>query len=372
MELTLKQKQALEIYERLGSYNAGGKELGMSRQAFTAIVNTAFKNKAMHADAEPGYYKDSAILEDGDGNVMLRWKKPDADNIEKIALEMIDGLNRVIPRIPRTKMPKIERGAPDRMNAYVFGDSHVNMLAWSPECPTGDWDISIALARHLAAMNDLIDRAPLAATGLLLTLGDLLHNDSLKPFTAHGTQVDVDGRLGKGWDALVAMIRGMIDRMLLKYKHVTYSCVRGNHSETLELILAKTMAIAYEKEPRVTILDNTCKHIPYVWENNFLCMTHGNTLNDQKKANIAVGMYRDLHGAAKFTHLLSGHVHHARQVEISGVLVETFPALPTPDAWHTGAGFITADQSATVLSYHKGGGITERTTSFPRIDMRKK
>lgn len=312
-----------------------------------------------------------STLYDADGQVKLRWVKTTEarKEIAQIVSELVLGMKAEIPVTPAIPEPVLPRYAEDRMNTYVFGDSHVNMLSWMPE--TGaDWNQEIALQRHLAAMQDLISRAPSAEEAVLALMGDLLHHDSLKPMTANGTLVDVDGRLGKGWDSVVIMIRGMIKMMLEKYKKVTLVILRGNHSETLELILCKSMMLLYENEPRLEILDNTCKHIPYVWGNNFQLFTHGDKLNEQKKANIAVGMFRKQHGNATFTHVLSGHVHHATQRELSGVLVETFAALPSPDAWHTEAGFVTADQAANVLSYHRQGGITERTTSFPRIDMR--
>jgi len=372
-EVTERQKQALELYEQYGSYLKGAKEMGISPSPFTRLVKKAKRNLLDEEYASPGqsikgfsYLRD---CRDEPNDKIIEWVKTDRVKEEMMEAvdDIIEGLNKKIPRIKKVKKPKLSKQADDRLNGFVFGDSHINMLAWNKECPLGDWDIDIALARHLNAMNDLITRAPTAKTGFLATLGDLLHHDSIKPFTTEGTHVDTDGRLGKGYDAVVMMIRGMLDQMLELHEHVYYMCIRGNHCKTLELILAKTIAIAYEKEPRLTVLDNTCDHMLFTWGKNCLVFTHGDKLNDQKKADIVVSMFKQAHGAANFSHLLSGHVHHETQKRISGVLVETFPALPTPDAWHTAAGFITSDQSATVLSYHKQGGITERVNHFPRI-----
>lgn len=59
--------------------------------------------------------------------------------------------------------------------------------------------------------------------------------------------------------------------------------------------------------------------------------THGDKLNEQRKADIVTSMFRKQHGEATFSHVLSGHNHHATQRDVSGVLVETFPVLPVPD-----------------------------------------
>jgi len=81
------------------------------------------------------------------------------------------------------------------MNVFVFGDPHLNMYSWAQET-RADWDQDIAMKQHLGAMLDMNERAPNADLGILATMGDLFHSDSLKDATASGTPVDVDGRLG--------------------------------------------------------------------------------------------------------------------------------------------------------------------------------
>lgn len=369
-----------QVAAALESYNKGDTLESIHQSTGVSLRTLRRWIRAAGHQAKPGIEAQRAALKQdpygystlygAEGEVKLQWVKTDKgkQEVREIVEEIIEGMEAQIPQIGKIKLPKVSRAAKDRMNVHVFGDSHVNMLSWHPETQQS-WDMDIALERHITAMKDLIDRSPDAEVGVLATMGDLLHADSLKPFTASGTNVDVDGRLGKGWDCVIIMLRAMIEMMLKKYKRVVLVILRGNHCETLELVLCKSMTMLYEKEPRLEVLDNTCRHIPLVWESNFLCFTHGDRLNDQKKADIAVSMFRKEHGNAKFTHVLTGHVHHASQKEVSGTLVETFPALPSPDAWHVESGFVTSDKSASVLSYHAGGGITERTISFPRIDM---
>jgi len=372
-DITARQQEAMELYDKHRSYRAAAREMGISAAAFRRLTVRAQAQINKTKGLPPGQdLKGVSFLRDcrhEDNDKIVEWVKSDKIRmaLDETAQEIIEGLRKQIPRIKKTKKPKLKKIVEDRMNGFVFGDSHINMLAWNKECPLGDWDIDIALARHLDAMNDLILRAPPAKIGFLATMGDLLHHDSIKPLTTEGTQVDTDGRLGKGYDSAITMLRGMLDIMLQIHEHVYYICVRGNHCKTLELILAKTIAIAYENEPRLTVLDNTCEHMLFEWEQNCLVFTHGDKMNDQKKADIVVSMFKQAHGRAAHSHLLSGHLHREAQVRVSGVLVETFAALPMPDAWHTAAGFVTSDQSATVLSYHKQGGITERTTHHPRI-----
>jgi UDP-2,3-diacylglucosamine pyrophosphatase LpxH len=255
------------------------------------------------------------------------------------------------------------------MNNIVIGDPHLDMYASKDE--TGhDWNLEIACERHLKAVLGLLKRAPAADTGMLTILGDSLHRDSLKALTpASGNLVDVSSRVSRAIKYATRLFRAMIIEMLKNHKKVVVVFVRGNHSETLELCLRDMLEIAFEKNKRVDVLENTSKHIPYSFGRNFLLCTHGDRLNDQKKADIAVSMFRDQHGAAKFTHVLSGHVHHSSVKEVSGCYIETFQALPTPDAWHTESGYVTSDQSVSMLTYHRQGGIVSRLNEYPRIYM---
>ena len=253
------------------------------------------------------------------------------------------------------------------MNCFVFGDAHLNMRAWGKECMGNDWDLKIGIQRHRDAILDLIENALPAGFARFISLGDLLHNDGLRAQTFAGTDVDTDGRMGLALDETVLLMRYVLDLMLTKYARVEGVFARGNHPPTMELVIAKMLAIAYEKEHRITIIDNTQKHIPLAWEKNFQLVTHGDKLNHQKKADIATSVYREQHGAANFTHVLSGHLHHHDSKSVSGVKSEIFEVLPTADAWHTESGFVTSDQSACVIRYHKHGGIADQHFFNPRF-----
>jgi len=148
----------------------------------------------------------TSILYDADGEVKLQWVKTKTaiEDIEQTVDGIIAGLNSDIPRIKRTKKPKISKADKQFMNSYVFGDPHINMYAWARE--TGaDWDVKIAVQRHIEGMVDLISNSKPAHTGRLISLGDLLHNDSIRPVTLMQTAVDVDGRMSMAIDEAVKL-----------------------------------------------------------------------------------------------------------------------------------------------------------------------
>jgi len=372
------QIKCLEAIIKEGSQRKAAIATGKNQRSIARVMASIKRNAAKHGyDPENGLdrpvspdmgWRGTSTLFGDDGQVKLQWvkSKPGVENEAEALKEFIEGLREDIPKYKKTKKPKF--ASTDLMNVIVFGDLHLNMYSYSPE--TGaDWDQEIATKQHRLAMLDMVKRIPMADVGVLATMGDLLHSDSLKDATASGTPVDVDGRLGLALNNAAILIRMMIDEMLKTHKEVKYVCVRGNHSPTLELTIAMMIRIAYENEPRVDVVDNTMKHIPLVYGKNFLLFTHGDKLNHQKKADIAVSLFRQQHGAAKFSHVLSGHVHHRDSKDVSGVLVETFPALPVPDAWHFESGYVTANRSAETVTYHKDGGISGRTITNPRFFM---
>lgn len=373
------QLNVLNTYISEGSYAKAGQVLGINKSTVGEIITKIRQRAALagvapesgltHQTATGFTTKRISTMYDADGEITSQWhiQEPDKANFEEMILSIVKGLCSEIPKYEPVEKPEVVSS--EFMNDIIIGDPHLDMLAYDKEVGS-DWDSEIAYEQHKIAVLNLLNRAPAANTGMLTILGDSLHRDSMKALTpGSGNLVDVDGRLGRSLENAVRLFRSMVNSMLSKHKNVVVNFIRGNHSETLELALRMMLTIAYENEPRVAVLDNTSKHIPFVFGNNFLLTTHGDKLNDQKKADIAVGHFRSQHGAAKFTHVRCGHVHHASLKEVSGCLVETFQALPTPDAWHYESGYVTSDQSVSMLTYHKAGGIVSRLLEYPRIFM---
>ena len=375
IELTDRQREVWELHKEGLNNCAIGRKLDVTEGTVRGHLTAAYA-KAELSDSQPGFTVKGRTTLIKDGVTVLEWVKTHKEKEDKATqglTEVIDqilkGLRDTVPRMSKTKRPKLSANQDDYMNSFVFGDEHLNMRAFREECMGNDWDLKIAIERHREAMLQLISNALPARFARLISLGDLLHNDSMRPQTFAGIDVDVDGRMGLALDQAVLLLRYMIDLMLTIYQEIEVVLARGNHPPTMELAISKMITIAYEKEPRVTVIKNEPKHIPLVWEKNFQLITHGDRLNPQKKADIATSVYRAQHGAANFTHILSGHLHHKDQKSLSGCLTEVFEVLPTPDCWHTESGFVTSDQSASVLRYHKNGGIIDRHEYNPRFYM---
>ncbi len=367
--LTDMQSKVWELMKKGMSQRDIAEKLGKGKSTIQSHCSAISKKMTKHP-TNPLFNVDkmSELIDNRTGESVMTWYKSskEVEDMTNLVDSIIERVKSELPALPKTTKPSNKKRK-DLFNAFYLGDPHMNMLSWARE--TGrDWDLNIALKHHDAAMADLLSRAPIASEGMLCTLGDLFHNDSLKAITpGSGNVVDVDGRLMKSWDATILMVERILQQMLKKYDHVHYICVPGNHSETLERVFSACLKMAFRKEKRLTVHDNAKKHIPFTWEKNFILATHGDRLTGQKKADIAVAKYREEHGNAKFTHVVSGHLHHTEQKELSGALVEIFSVLTPPDAWHMEGGYVTARQAAHQVTYHKEGGIYCRSETNPRI-----
>lgn len=72
------------------------------------------------------------------------------------------------------------------------------------------------------------------------------------------------------------------------------------------------------------------------------------------------GMGMESDGAAIAT-LLTGHVHNRRQLELPGVMWETFRTLAPADAWANAAGY-RAGRDMTSITFHAEHGEIGRST----------
>ena len=359
------KKDILEQYAKGLTQDQIATKLKCAQSTVSQHLSNA-KRKAERDGMDPGYVLRGKSVYDTETHT---WTKTERDREFEIQTlhNIAEALANKLPKFSKIIRPKVDRLGEGYKNTFIFGDPHINMYTHGRECGA-NWDTKIAIKRHTIAMRDMICRAPPSIDATLVTTGDIFHSDSLKAITPEGGNiVDIDGRLVPAAEKTVEMLRLFMTWMLQIYRNVDVVIIPGNHSPTLERMLAIMLRIAAENEPRLNIIDNTAKHIPLVWEKNFQLFTHGDRLTKQKKADIATAKFRKEHGSANFSHCISGHLHHYEADTISGVFVEIYEVLCPADAWHNEGGFVTADHSATVLRYHHNGGISDRITSNPRF-----
>ena len=269
---------------------------------------------------------------------------------------------------PCRKPPKTMKHDPDLMASIWIGDSHYGMYAHAPETKHSDYDSQKAYDLMCAAIDDLVERAPAAETGLLVDVGDYTHSNSSLNQTFKGTAVDVDTRLGRVMDLAGMGMQYAIRKMLTKFKKVVVVVARGNHNPDVALAIQRITSAFFSTEPRVQVLD-TIGYFHYIeWGKWLIGVNHGDKVKPEKLVQM---MARDMPAAWGRTTCRMwglGHVHHQDVREIDGVLVQKFAALPPPDGWHASMGYSSGQAMQMIVHRKQGGRHSTLIHELPRPD----
>lgn len=306
----------------------------------------------------PGYaVKGTSTLYGDDGSVRAQWVKTTADQqaqqeaIEAALAALVADLPRVAPRKASGLW------STDLLTAYPIGDPHIGMYSWAAE--TGeDWDLELARKVHCSAMDALVQAAPATEQAIIVNLGDALHYDSMEAKTPRsGHMLDADGRYAKVIDVAVMTIRQCIESALAKHKFVHVVNVRGNHDETGAMWLARLLAIAYEREPRVTVDVTPSVFNYYRWGKVLIGMHHGHSCKPDKLPGVMAADRASDWGECSWRYWWQGHIHHESKKEYPGVSVESFNTLAAKDAYANDGGWRSGRTMQAIVLHREHGEV---------------
>lgn len=306
----------------------------------------------------PGYaVKGTSTLYGDDGSVRAQWVKTTAD--QQAQQEAIEAaLTALVADLPRVA-PRKASGvwSTDLLTAYPIGDPHIGMYSWAAE--TGeDWDLELARRVHCSAMDALVQAAPATEQAIIVNLGDALHYDSMEAKTPRsGHMLDADGRYAKVIDVAVMTIRQCIESALAKHKFVHVVNVRGNHDETGAMWLARLLAIAYEREPRVTVDVTPSVFNYYRWGKVLIGMHHGHSCKPDKLPGVMAADRASDWGECSWRYWWQGHIHHESKKEYPGVSVESFNTLAAKDAYANDGGWRSGRTMQAIVLHREHGEV---------------
>lgn len=319
----------------------------------------------------PGYaVKGTSTLYGDDGSVRAQWVKTTADQqaqqeaIETALAALVADLPRVAPR----KASGV--WSTDLLTAYPIGDPHIGMYSWAAE--TGeDWDLELARKVHCSAMDALVQAAPATEQAIIVNLGDALHYDSMEAKTPRsGHMLDADGRYAKVIDVAVMTIRQCIESALAKHKFVHVVNVRGNHDETGAMWLARLLAIAYEREPRVTVDVTPSVFNYYRWGKVLIGMHHGHSCKPDKLPGVMAADRASDWGECSWRYWWQGHIHHESKKEYPGVSVESFNTLAAKDAYANDGGWRSGRTMQAIVLHREHGEVARSRVNSAMFEER--
>lgn len=251
--------------------------------------------------------------------------------------------------------------ANDKMNAFVWGDPHIGLLAHARE--TGaNFDLKIAVADLEKSAKLLVRKMPMAGTALFLETGDLWHAENDKQVTPRGgNKLDVDGRKAKILEAGLGCTRAMIDTLLRTHEKVVVAIVPGNHDPDAAIHTRIWLDAVYENCDRIEILDNADPYIYWRWESNFFMFTHGDKrVKPQELGEIMLADRPMDVGQCKHRRAFTGHVHHKNVAEFRTFRWESFNSLCSGDFWHHSEGY-RSERLVEGITFHARFGEDGRS-----------
>lgn len=357
-------QSAVDAVNRFITVSAAARALNLAR---STVDNQLRAARRMGIEPDPQRFvraaevKAASTLYGPDGEIKLQWLKTEAQtrNPEQWA-EYLKDVFSGVDRVKRIELKKMTRRK-DLMTVYPIGDHHVAMYAWAEE--TGDdYDIKVADKLLTSAMAHLVEQSEPCEQALIVNVGDFFHVDNLKNETARsGNSLDVDTRYAAMIRAGIKMLRVCIELALEKHANVKIINAIGNHDDIGSLWLSLALSLLYEKNPRVQIETSPSKFHYHQFGNVLIGVTHGDTGRPEKLAGVMAADRPDMWGTTKFRYWITGHVHHRTQVELPGVMWETFRTLAARDAWAHSRGY-RAGRDMTCIRFHAEFGEVGRNT----------
>lgn len=290
-----------------------------------------------------------------DGETERQWIKTiagEVDPVQILRLAFADG----IPVEPLIAEPADRDD--DLLAVYGLGDPHIGMLSWSDE--TGEnFDLAIAERHIFEAVDRLARVAPAAKTALIVSVGDTLHSDGPRNQTTKGTPVDVDSRTPKMFATTLRAFKRIVYRALERHEEVHVKIARGNHDETLSMLVSISLAEHFEQNPRVHIDTSPAFFHWFRFGANFIGVTHGNRQKPMDMMGVMAATQARDWGETRHRRFYCGHYHHEMSKEVPGVIVDYLPTLAAKEAYAAAHGYIAA-RSMRCDVYHRERGLKNR------------
>lgn len=367
---TPSQTLKLEAANRLGSMRAAAVEMGLTKNAVQDSINRLKRYAStkgyspdhdMTRTVPDGYIvKGVSTYYDKEGKPSAQWVKSSIDRERQD--EMMRAAVAAMSEDVRGTSPLVAGPAQvesDILAIFPIGDPHVGLYVWAKEC--GDaFDLDIARALTLGAVDRLMQSAPNAETAIILLLGDVFHmNDQTNATPGHKHQLDVDSRFVKVLQVGIETYRHAILRALEKYPRVVVKCIPGNHDPQAIWALSLTLSAYFSNDPRVEVDLNPSKFWFYRFGSVLIGSTHGDTCKHEALPGIMACDRAEDWGVTKHRYWYTGHVHSQNVREFPGVVCESFRTLAAKDSYAAGHGY-RAGRDMVCIVHHKDHGEIER------------
>lgn len=359
--MTPKQREALEAVKAHGSIRAAARALNKSSSNVHSLYHQAMRYEALDPSIQVAMaavgMRDAGALHSGwvkTKEASLYFQVPQSgQNVSDVVREAFEGIT------PCPSIPAPEKVSGDLLTTYPLFDCHIGMKAWGKE--TGeDYDTDIAEQRIKDGISRCVAASPASQEALIVIGGDLLHaNDSTNMTPASRHILDVDTRHDRTIDIAIRTMAAAIEMAAQKHGSVTVAVIPGNHDRDAYLAVMFALRERYRLNDRIKVQRQPGDFFVMEWGLVMIAAHHGDKAKAERLVMHMADEWPEMWGRTRHRHYYTGHVHHAKLLDVGGVQVEQFRAITPRDAYAASHAY-SAKSDMQAITYSKTGGEISR------------
>lgn len=365
------QREKLQAIIDCGSVQGAARKLNLHNTTVKEALDKAKKHAQLrgydpahdlnHVLPETLALKGTSTLYHKEKGMMLQWVKTRTDE-EEYKRAILEGIRDALDQYRGQSEPVKHIGFSETETCAVYGmgDAHFGMLADAAETQGADFDSEIAYRVTQGAINYLVNAAPATKEAVFINVGDAIHtDDSTNRTRRSGAQLDVDGRYYRMTKVFVWAMIHAIHRMLEKHETLTMINASGNHDGDTTNWIQLALALYFENNPRVTIVQDPSPYHFYKFGQVLLGVVHGDGAKMEDLPQIMAHLRPQDWGNSKHRRWITGHIHHKTVKEFNGCTVESLNTLAPSDYWHARSGYF-ASREMQCMIFHEDHGLVAR------------
>lgn len=280
------------------------------------------------------------------------------EDIIAIRAEIEDLKTQAKASAPTPSKTKDHKSKSGNLLEINISDAHFGKLAWPKETGSIPYDVQIARAMFIRALDTLLDRVKnFEFEQILFVVGnDLLNSDNAENTTTKGTVVTTDIRYHKTFRTVRFLMQECIEK-LRKIAPVKVLIVPGNHDQLASWHLGDSLECAFAKYSDVEV-DNDPRYRKYhEFGKCMIAFTHGDKGDRTDYPLLIATEQPEMFGRTKFREIHTGHTHETKTQEKHGVRVRVISALTPADDWHSENGYVGNLRTAEAYVWNREQGL---------------
>ena len=254
--------------------------------------------------------------------------------------------------------PKDNELNDDKLFEIPAIELHLGKMAWGGD--TGqDYDKDIAQERFYHILEEIVNQQDIEKCGTcLLCIGnDFFNSDTVDATTTKGTPQQNDLRWKKMFLLGLNMYKDLLLALREMFNRIDIRLCSGNHDKMASFYLYMALSQYFSEDNVLNFSDNYKDVQDYVFGNNLIAFTHGDSNLKRLIKSIPVEFYQDW-GKTIYRELHLGHLHKEVVVDDESGLITRRIGSPTgTDQWHYEERYLGATQKAQTFIWDKETGL---------------